>query len=264
MTLRRLAVLLAALVATPAAAQQPAPLHLDLNIPALRLVVYEGDAVVRSYPVAVGMPGHNTPTGDFSIKVAEWNPSWQPPERAWAKDEKRTPPGPNNPMGRVKLFFAPYYFVHGSPDDESIGSPESHGCVRMHNRDAIALARLLHSRAAPQVSSADIDRILSHYRDTRRVDFRTPIPIHIHYDPVVVADGTIHVYPDIYHYHAIHSEAVYQALIAAGYDVRLVKSADVNRLVDRARGSRTPIALSVQDAFGSAVAASEGSDRPRA
>jgi murein L,D-transpeptidase YcbB/YkuD len=219
-------------------------------------VVYEGDTPIRTYPVAVGMKGHDTPTGSFKIRRAEWNPWWQPPEREWAKDEKLTPPGPDNPMGRVKLFFMPYYFIHGSPAQESIGTPASHGCVRMLNKDAIALARLLHSRAAPQITPKTIDRILSSSRNTREVPFHDGIPLVIRYDPVVVENGNVKVYPDFYGYHAVHSEAVYQALLAAGYDVSGVELADVQKLIKRASASKEAFSVPVADAFGTAVGSS--------
>lgn len=251
---RILLFVVAALMSAPAVEAQQKPLRIDLNIPALRLTVYEGDEILRSYPVAVGMPGHDTPTGRFAVSHAEWNPWWRPPAREWAKDDKITPPGPNNPMGRVKLFFLNYYFFHGTPEAASIGSPASHGCVRMLNKDVIALARLLHERAAPQVTSAQIDRILARPGTTRRVDFREKIPVTIRYNVVTVEDGELRVYPDIYGYNSLHTEAVYQALMSAGYDIDRVSRDDVVRLVERGRKSKETFSVKVTDAFGGDIA----------
>src|SRR3954468_12270430 len=123
------------------------PLSIDINIPENRLRLYEGDSLLKVYRISVGMAGHDTPDGQFTIDHAEWNPWWRPPPgRAWAKDDHITPPGPNNPMGRVKLFFAPLYYIHGSPHVREIGTPASHGCIRMMNPDVIDLARILHDR----------------------------------------------------------------------------------------------------------------------
>lgn len=248
----------ALLLASPAGAQEK-PLRVDLNIPELRLRVYEGDEIIRSYPVAVGMPGHDTPTGRFAISHAEWNPWWRPPARDWAKDDKITPPGPNNPMGRVKLFFLPYYFFHGTPESGSIGSFASHGCVRMLNKDAIALARFLHERAAPKVTSGQIDRILARPGDTRRVNFQKSVPVTIRYDLVTVRDGDVTVYPDIYGYKSLHAEAVYQALMSAGYDINLVSRSDIDRLIQRGREADKALSVKVEDAFGREVASTLGS-----
>jgi murein L,D-transpeptidase YcbB/YkuD len=258
MRIRLLLATAAALLIAPAARAQESALRVDLNIPALRVTVFEGDEVLRSYPVAVGMPGHDTPTGRFAISHAEWNPWWRPPAREWAKDDKITPPGPNNPMGRVKLFFLQYYFFHGTPEAGSIGTPASHGCVRMLNKDVIALARLLHERAAPQVSSAQIDRILANPGQTRRVDFQRSIPVTVRYDLVTVEDGALNVYPDIYDYKSLHAEAVYQALMSAGYDISRVARSDVERLIERGRGAEKTMSVKVEDAFGREVAATRG------
>jgi len=35
--------------------------------------------------------------------------------------------------------FARSIYIHGTPDDEPMGVPRSHGCIRMRNDDVIAL-----------------------------------------------------------------------------------------------------------------------------
>jgi lipoprotein-anchoring transpeptidase ErfK/SrfK len=36
-----------------------------------------------------------------------------------------------------------YIYIHGCPDDERIGAPASHGCIRMRNRDVVRLFDLV-------------------------------------------------------------------------------------------------------------------------
>jgi hypothetical protein len=48
-----------------AAQQSESVLRIDLNIPTLRIDVFEHGELVRSYPVAVGQLGHDTPEGTF-------------------------------------------------------------------------------------------------------------------------------------------------------------------------------------------------------
>jgi len=36
-----------------------------------------------------------------------------------------------------------YIYIHGTGDDQPMGEPRSHGCVRMRNRDIIELFDLL-------------------------------------------------------------------------------------------------------------------------
>ena len=246
----KLRVLAAALALAWAASPAQAQLRIDLNIPANRLQVLEGDSVIRTYRVSVGMPGHDTPDGDFTIERAEWNPSWRPPEgREWSREARFTPPGPNNPMGRVKLFFAPLYYIHGTPDSANIGRPASHGCVRMRNRDVIELARLLHGRAEPTVAPAEIDGILRRSGTTRWSTFRAPVPLTIRYDPVVVEGEELKVYPDVYERSRIHTEGVIQALLAAGYDSGSIDRQQVRAVLRRAGQAEGIFTISLADAF---------------
>lgn len=252
-----LAILWLAATVLPAGAQD-LPLRLDLNIPELVLRVYEGDRVIRTYPVSVGLPGYDTPDGTFAVERAEWNPWWRPPAREWAKNDKVTPPGPNNPMGRVKLFFAPYYYIHGTPHVKDLGSPASHGCVRMKNSDVIALARLLHERARPTVAPSEITAILAKPTVTRNSTFRAPVPLTIRYEPITVSNGEIRIYKDVYKRGWIHSEGVYQALLAAGYDPSRIDRGAVRDLLDRARKQQKGVFVaSLDQEFGALASAGQ-------
>jgi len=244
---------------TPAPAQPAAPavptpvpvsaLRIDINIPENRLRVYDGDSLVKVYRVSVGLPGHDTPDGEFTIDHAEWNPWWRPPARDWAKDDHVTPPGPNNPMGRVKLFFAPYYYIHGSPHVQDLGRPASHGCVRMMNRDVIELARLVHARNGGSLSDAQITRLLARPSQTTASRIATPVPLTLRYDPIVVAGDTLRIYKDVYSRSRVHAEAVIQALIAAGYDPARIERADVDRVLTRAAAARGTYVVRLDEAF---------------
>ncbi len=35
--------------------------------------------------------------------------------------------------------FRRYIYIHGTADEELLGQPYSHGCIRMHNKDIIEL-----------------------------------------------------------------------------------------------------------------------------
>jgi hypothetical protein len=248
----------AALTLILAAMPAPAGLHaqgggelrLDLNIPTQQIVLFEGDAELRRYPVSVGKRGHETPVGRFTIGRAEWNPSWTPPDRAWARDARPAAPGdPGNPMGRVKLFFAPLYFIHGTTDVQNLGSPASHGCVRMHNDDVVALATLLHERAGANVPASSIPGILRNRRVTRHASFQRPVELVIRYDPVVVRGDELRIYPDIYRLNRVHVEGIVQALLAAGYAADSVDRAAAERLVRSARGSTKVLSYRLPESF---------------
>lgn len=47
-----------------------------------------------------------------------------------------------NRLGNVDTMRR-YIYIHGTPDDEGIGIPNSHGCVRMRNDDILQLFELV-------------------------------------------------------------------------------------------------------------------------
>ena len=113
-------------------------LSLVLSLSARRVSVYRGDMLVASYAVAVGREGWNTPTGEFTVFQKKTNPAWEHPFTG-----EVLPPGPENPLGARWIGFwsdgTNSIGFHGTPDESVIGSAVSHGCVRMHNEDVLAL-----------------------------------------------------------------------------------------------------------------------------
>jgi len=103
-----------------------------------KLYLYDNMKLVKSYSVATGQPAYPTPTGRFEIITKEVNPTWINPARnTWGAGEPaEIAPGPGNPLGtRAMALSAPGILIHGTPEDWSIGHPESHGCIRMHMWD---------------------------------------------------------------------------------------------------------------------------------
>jgi murein L,D-transpeptidase YcbB/YkuD len=119
-------------------------LTVDVDLSERRLVVSVDGREVASYDVAVGKPGHQTPTGTYQLSQVVWNPSWVPPDSKWADTAEAKKPGERgNPMGRVKILFESTLYIHGTTDKESLGEPASHGCIRMSNAAAMRVARLV-------------------------------------------------------------------------------------------------------------------------
>lgn len=101
------------------------------------LELWEGIEIDRTYRVAVGAPGYETPRGEWEITLKRYLPTWGNPGSAWAVNMPATiPPGPDNPLGtRALNLNAPGIRIHGTPAVDSIGTAASHGCVRMVQAD---------------------------------------------------------------------------------------------------------------------------------
>lgn len=168
-----------------AAIRQPAPrldrFNLVVDLSDRRLYVLDGENVVRTWPVAVGEEGYDTPAGSFTIRRMIWNPSWTPPPSAWARDKTYEAPGsPGNPMGRVKIFFRePDYYIHGTGLASSLGNARSHGCIRMRNIDAVELARWIMVNAGESADREWYQQTIANPTTSREVTLDEPITIRV-------------------------------------------------------------------------------------
>lgn len=222
------------------------PLLLVLNVPAFRLDVFERGRLARDYRVAVGTRQYPTPLGEYAITSIEWNPWWYPPPSEWARGDKATPPGPVNPMGRVKLYFRRYYFLHGTPEEASIGTASSHGCVRMLNVDAIALARIVSDFGSRPISDATADTLIASAALTRRYTLPDPVSLVIRYDVVELRGDSLRLYPDIYR--LARGDVAGRALAVlrdAGYDTATLDTMRLRAAVTEA--STYPRAVAVEE-----------------
>jgi len=135
-------------LATPPAASGQRALVLDRRKRLLTLL--ENGQALRRFPVAVGMPGWETPVGSFKVINKTENPIWEHPERG-----THTPAGPTNPLGSRWIGFhqdcqgrrgwdgeqmldvkgCVVAGFHGTPHRWTVGQALSHGCVRLYDED---------------------------------------------------------------------------------------------------------------------------------
>lgn len=100
--------------------------------------------VVRSYRVAVGAAGYETPRGLHRVQSKQRNPAWHAPNRPWAGElaGQTIPPGdPRNPLKAAFIAIGDGIGFHGTGDLASIGTAASHGCIRMTVPDVLSLYR---------------------------------------------------------------------------------------------------------------------------
>ncbi|MGE4425681.1 MAG: L,D-transpeptidase [Solirubrobacteraceae bacterium] len=99
---------------------------------------------VKTYKIAVGAAGHDTPSGFYSVTSRQINPAWYVPNSAWAGSlAGQVIPGgaPNNPLKARWIGLRDGIGIHGTSETWSLGTRASHGCIRMHPNDVIELYR---------------------------------------------------------------------------------------------------------------------------
>lgn len=112
-------------------AQAGGPARIEISIAEQRLRAYEGDRLVLDTLVSTGTAQYPTPTGTYSIKSKEAM-HWSTQYGVWMPNAMRVVNG---------------IFIHEMPvttdgrriGDSEIGSPASHGCIRVPSGTASRL-----------------------------------------------------------------------------------------------------------------------------
>jgi L,D-transpeptidase catalytic domain/Putative peptidoglycan binding domain len=97
------------------------------------LRLYKHLKLFKTYRIAVGRAGLETPAGEYTINDKQINPWWHVPKSAWAGSlaGRVIPPGPDDPLKSRWLGFYNGAGIHGTDASWSIGTAASHGCIRM-------------------------------------------------------------------------------------------------------------------------------------
>jgi lipoprotein-anchoring transpeptidase ErfK/SrfK len=92
-----------------------------VNISKQEMVVTEDGVVKYTWKVSTARNGYVTPTGQYTAK--------------WASLKHRSRKYNNAPMPYA-IFYNGGYAVHATFDLKRLGTPASHGCVRLHPDNA--------------------------------------------------------------------------------------------------------------------------------
>jgi lipoprotein-anchoring transpeptidase ErfK/SrfK len=130
---------------TTASLRRRYPAYISVDRATHKLRVFRALRLVRTYPVAVGASGYETPPGLRHVLYKDKNPSWTAPNRPWASpyQGQTFPPGdPRNPLRAWFIALGDGIGIHGTSEEWTVGTSASHGCLRMHAADVSEVARL--------------------------------------------------------------------------------------------------------------------------
>lgn len=130
-----------------------------VDVAAQTLSVMDGPSVAAEFPVSTSRFGLGfeegslrTPTGRFIIreKIGDGAPAWTV-FRARENTGQTTAPGGEEDLVLTRILtldglepantntLERFVYIHGTNQEDLIGVPASHGCVRLRNADMIAL-----------------------------------------------------------------------------------------------------------------------------
>ena len=183
----------------------PTDTRIVVNIPAFRMDLFQNGSLVKSYKVGIGYPEFPLPLGLRKAQTVIFNPSWTPPDSPWVANMKNATPGEtvepgskDNPLGPIKIPIGLPSLIHGGKSPAKIGKFASHGCVGLTNAQIKDFAMLLMRAANKEVSDKEIAQYLEDKTKTKTVKLDQVIPVELRYETIVLEDGKLHIYKDVY------------------------------------------------------------------
>lgn len=194
-----------AVVPSTMAYNVPADTRVIINAPAHQMDVFENGQLIKSYKVGVGYPEFPVPYGIREANSLIFNPTWTPPDEPWVEASGKVKVGQKvkagdklNPLGIVKIPVGLPSLIHGGKNPGQIGGFASHGCVGLTDEQAVDFAKVLGRLGGIEVTDEQISRYRKKSAETVVLKLTVPIPVEFRYDTIVVSDGRLHVYRDIY------------------------------------------------------------------
>ncbi len=219
-------------------------IRLTIDLPSFQMTLWQNDREVRTYPVGIGMVEFPVAISLRVARTIEWNPVWIPPSSDWIERSSTVKPGeivlptdPRNPLGKVKIPLGYGYLLHQAKGPADMGSLVSHGCIRVMQSDLYDLAEKIVAARDLDVTQDQI-RIAKSNKKTLVAEIAPELTVEITYDTIVVENGVLHIYPDVYERKTNTVANVRAELRSSGVDDGKVTDAEISRMLKGVTGKR--------------------------
>jgi lipoprotein-anchoring transpeptidase ErfK/SrfK len=183
----------------------PTDTRVVVNIPAFRMDVFKDGSLLKSYKVGIGYPQFPLPLGLRKAQQIIFNPTWTPPDSPWVAKMKNVAPGEtveagdkDNPLGPIKIPIGLPSLIHGGKSPAKIGKFASHGCVGLTNAQIKDFAVLLAQASNTQDVPTKMASYLEDETKTQTIKLNQVVPVELRYETIVIEDGKLHIYRDVY------------------------------------------------------------------
>jgi lipoprotein-anchoring transpeptidase ErfK/SrfK len=209
--------------ATAEANTVPKDTRIVVNAPAYRMDVFENGQLVKSYKVGIGYPEFPLPTGQREAKQIIFNPTWTPPYSPWVKETSEVKKGqpvkagsPANPLGIAKIPIGQPSLIHGGKRQAQIGGFASHGCVGLTDAQMKEFVQLLARIGGATINEEQVAEYIKNKTETKTVQLGNTVTVDVRYETIVVEDGKLYIYRDVYDHDTNTEEHLQQVLKAYG------------------------------------------------
>ncbi len=183
----------------------PTDTRIVVNAPAYRMDVFENGQLVKTYKIGIGYPEFPLPQGQRKATTIIFNPTWTPPDEPWVEasgkvkvGEKVEAGSPLNPLGPVKIPIGSPSLIHGGKSPAKLGNFASHGCVGLTNPQVLDIAQVIGRLGGTEIKPEDVVAYGKAKTETKNVKLTRDVPVELRYETLVVEDGRLHVYRDVY------------------------------------------------------------------
>ncbi|PYS82493.1 MAG: hypothetical protein DMF67_12530 [Acidobacteria bacterium] len=181
----------------------PTDTRIVVNAPAFRMDVFENGQLTKTYRIGIGYPEFPLPQGMRKAEQIIFNPTWTPPDEPWVRG--RVQPGEvipagsgMNPLGPLKIPIGLPSLIHGGKQPARLGQFASHGCVGLTSPEVQDFAAVLAEASGTRLTPQDIAGYAQKRDRTQVVKLTNPVPVELRYETIVVEDGRLHIYRDVY------------------------------------------------------------------
>jgi lipoprotein-anchoring transpeptidase ErfK/SrfK len=178
----------------------PKDTRIVVNIPAFRMDIFRQGSLLKSYKIGIGYPQFPLPTGFRKAEMIIFNPTWTQPNESWASNPGEVVPAgaSGNPLGPIKVPIGGANLIHGGKDLWKIGTFASHGCVGLTNGQVKDFAKVLAEATDTELKEDTMARYLKRRSLTQVVKLARLVPVELRYETIVIEDGKLHIYRDVY------------------------------------------------------------------
>jgi lipoprotein-anchoring transpeptidase ErfK/SrfK len=103
-----------------------------------------------------------------------------------------------NPLGPIKIPIGLPSLIHGGKQPARLGGFASHGCVGLTNPQVQDFALELAKISGLELTAEDVKNYEKQKTETKNVKLDQPIPVELRYETIVVVDGKLKIYRDVY------------------------------------------------------------------
>jgi lipoprotein-anchoring transpeptidase ErfK/SrfK len=220
----------------------PTDTRIVVNVPAYRMDLYQDGKLIKTYKVGIGYPEFPLPTGLRKADSVIFNPTWTPPDEPWVEAANKVKPGEKipagsklNPLGPAKIPIGLPSLIHGGKAPSKIGTFASHGCVGLTTPQLNEFLPLLTGLTGSPITQEDVANYEKDKTETKSVKLTQPVPVELRYETIVVEDGKLHIYRDVYDKDTNTEDNLRQVLAVYGVTPEDLSEAERTQISDALR-----------------------------